>query len=286
MLGLALKTSTNLGNEIEAGDELEDKSRDQLKINLMLHLLKSNQVQGVKENVANLNLTLIQLGHSTNTPPPSPPPPPPTGRTQKKSGNHLTKHNDDDDSKIAVIRVNNFMPNILARSPSLAHTQCLALIRVQRSRERLRVRERASERAGERAYLLFSCRFSHNSAFFTHSFYLLARRQRQRLCLSPSPSPSQSPSLSPRLSPSLCGSFPINKARAFRDPVTRQWLSRYFPDTQEIAEENIRKHHSKTFSDRQRQRTVACEVPRVKTDKNNKLKICTIITATTREFVN
>lgn len=36
----------------------------------MLHLLKSNQVQAVKEIVANLNLTLIQLGYSNNTLPP------------------------------------------------------------------------------------------------------------------------------------------------------------------------------------------------------------------------
>lgn len=170
--------------------------------------------------------------------------------------------NDDDDSKIAVIRVNNFMPNILARSLSLARS--LALIRMQRSRERLRLRERASERAGER---VLACSSLADSRIIRRSLrfrFICSRADNAsgcvclRLCL------RLRLRLRVRVWIAPCGSFAIKtKLAPFAIPLRDSDLAVTFL-IRKKSPKNFRKHHSKTFSDRQRWRTVACEVPQAK----------------------
>lgn len=158
------------------------------------------------------------------------------------------------------------MPNILARSLSLARS--LALIRMQRSRERLRLRrrERASERAGERVLVCSSLADSRIIRRSLRFRFICSRADnasgcvclRLRLCL------RFRLRLRVRVWIPPCGSFAIKtKLAPFAIPLRDSDLAVTFL-IRKKSPKNFRKHHSKTFSDRQRWRTVACEVPQAK----------------------
>lgn len=167
---------------------------------------------------------------------------------------------DDDDSKIAVIRVNNSMPNILARSLSLDRS--LALIRMQRSRERLRLRLRecASERAGERVLVCSSLADSRIIRRSLRFHFICSRADNASGCVCL----RLRLRLRVRVWIAPCGSFAIKtKLAPFAIPLRDSDLAVTFL-IRKKSPKNFRKHHSKTFSDRQRWRTVACEVPQAK----------------------